>query len=674
VILRGLSWAVIALCAIELCSREVARRSLAALVTGHPPSTTTIVVAVLVAATVLLVLSTPRRRTLPVLALAFVVGIAAQLQLGARLQSDGFYYFAYLRSLAFDHDVDFNNDYRLLGLGDKTYLFNATPTGYAHSAWTIGPAFAWAPFFGAAHVVAQGLKRAGVEVATDGTSYPYRQAICVAGLFYGLLGCWFCCRIARRFFTTGVAAAATTFTAAGSFIVWYFVKEPSMTHSLAFASVAAFVWLWVATIDTRTRAQWAWLGVLAGFMALVRWQSALFAILPAWDAARALWRAIGQRDRAGAQRVIGEGLLFLACAVIAFSPQMLAWKSIYGSYVARSPVGPAIRWGSPQIADILWSARNGLFSTSPILYLAAIGLAAFAIRQPAIGAPAIAAVALMVYFNAAIQDWWGSAAFGGRRFDGTLPLFVIGLAAFLDRGAVVVRRHAQAALAAGLSVLVLWNIALLAAAQAGVVRIGETLPFDRAWAAQSHEFHRWFGNPFSYPANLLFALRNGVSVGDYDLLRMNRFLSDPLRPYGRIDIGEDDDWSAVDGWHAPEREDSTTYRWASARARLRVALDHPARLRIDVRLHAFAFPGAPPQILTIDVNGTRCSPVVVGGEWQIAQCVLESSAWRSGVNAVVLEFSRADRPADVGIGGDTRALAAAVDYLRVTVVPALGAT
>ncbi|HEY6879274.1 MAG TPA: hypothetical protein VI299_14710, partial [Polyangiales bacterium] len=31
----------------------------------------------------------------------------------AEAHGDGFYYYAYLRSLAFDHDVDFSNDYAL---------------------------------------------------------------------------------------------------------------------------------------------------------------------------------------------------------------------------------------------------------------------------------------------------------------------------------------------------------------------------------------------------------------------------------------------------------------------------------------------------------------------------------------------------------------------------------
>ena len=94
--------------------------------------------------------------------------------------------------MAFDRDVNFMNDYRMLGLGDKPHLFQPTRTGYAESAWTIGPAIVWSPFFAAGHVVATRLHANGLDVATDGTSFPYRQAVCVASLFYGLLGCWFC--------------------------------------------------------------------------------------------------------------------------------------------------------------------------------------------------------------------------------------------------------------------------------------------------------------------------------------------------------------------------------------------------------------------------------------------------------------------------------------------------
>jgi hypothetical protein len=440
-------------------------------------------------------------------------------------------------------------------------------------------------------------------------------------------------------------------------MLWYLVKEPTMTHAPSMAAVAAFVWLWATTRERRTLGMWALLGALAGLMALIRWQNALFMLLPGSD----FLRAPSRRD------VLTGSVVFVGCAILAFLPQMLAWKAIYGSYVARSPLGPEIRWADPHLVDILFSARNGLFSTTPILYLGAIGLIVFALGRPEVGVPALAAVAVMVYFNACIQDWWGSAGFGGRRFDGTIPLFAIGLAAFIESGAALVRRHARAAVAAALALLALWNVAMIGAAQQGAVRIGETLAFDRAWSAQARVFHDWFGNPFSYPASLLFAARNGVSPGDYDLLATDRLLGDPQRPYGRIDIGGEDGWLLEDGWHGAEAEGPVSFRWAQTRAIVRLPLDHAASLHVQIRLHAFAYRGAPQQTLTVAANGHPCAPVPVAPEWQTAECTLDAAAWRSGVNRVQLTFGYAARPMDVGLGGDPRELAAAVDWIRVSV-------
>jgi hypothetical protein len=606
-----------------------------------------------------------RAQTAILFAVLFAAGVAFQLQLGARLQSDGFYYYAYLRSTAFDGDVDFTNDYRLLGLGDKAHLFQPTPTGYAQSAWTIGPAIVWAPFFAGGHIVARQLARSDPNVSTNGVSFPYRQAVCIAGLFYALLGSWFCFRIAARWYARPLAAAATAFVMGGSFMLWYIVKEPSMTHAPSMAAVAGFVWAWLATRDERTTGQWAWLGALAGFMTLIRWQNALFALLPACDAIALLVAAGRSGDRLRFGRTMIRGALFTACATAAFVPQMIAWHSIYGAWFAVSPVGPQIRWSDPHLADILWSSRNGLFSWSPVLYCGAIGLVAFAAARPAVGIPALLAVTAMTYFNACIQDWWGSAGFGGRRFDGTIPLFCIGVAAFGSSAVALTRRHPLRIVAGAGSILVLWNLALMSAAQDGVVRIGESLSFGDASAAQSRALHRWFGNPFTYPASLAFALRNGLPPSDYDLLSANRFLIDPLRPYARVDIGAGDAWLLGEGWHGPEREGAITYRWAASPAEMLAPLDHAAALTVQIRLHAFNYPEWPGQTLTLAVNGRRYGPVAVDKDWQTLEFATSEDAWRSGVNRLSLEFASARSPADVGLGGDPRPLAAAVDYVRV---------
>jgi hypothetical protein len=668
-LISGVAWVVLAGAALELTAREVARRPLfPAPLGGGWGAATLVAVAALAALLAFVGAARPRRGSAgtPLLfAVLFTAGVAAQLALGARLQSDGFYYFAYLRSLAFDRDVNFVNDYRLLGLGDKTHLFQLTRTGHAQSAWTIGPAILWSPFFAAGHAVALELNESDPDVSTNGISFPYRQAVCIAGLVYGLLGCWFTYRLAGLFIDRRLAAAATAATVTGSFMLWYLVKEPSMTHAPSMALVAAFTWRWAATRERRSRAQWVVLGLIAGGMTLVRWQNAIFALLPACDAASGILSGWRRGDTPAVRRTFVDGVLFTVAASVAFAPQMIAWRAIYGSWLAVSPVGPQIRWWDPHLIDILWSSRNGLFSTSPILYVGGLGLVVLTRARPHVGAPAVAAIAVMTYFNASIQDWWGSAGFGGRRFDGALPLLALGVAQAAATAIAALRRFPGLAVATAAAALILWNVTQIAIAQAGQLRIGEAVSFGDTMAAQARAFHGWFGNPFTYPISLAYALRNGVSPGRYDLLSANRFLGDPLQPYGRIDIGADDGWVLGDGWHQPEREGPVTFRWAAPSASVLVPLDHAAGLRVQLRIHSFAYPGSPPQSVTVVVNGHEHGPLGVDPGWHVAEQDVPPHSWRAGVNRLELRFAWGRAPMDVGLGQDSRLLAAAVDYIRV---------
>jgi hypothetical protein len=668
---RALAGLLLAAPAIELCGRSVARASLTERLAGRVPEPMTLVAVAALGAAIAL-LAERRRGGLDahavvawVLLFAVTPGLAWQLRLGARLQSDGFYYFAHLRSLWFDGDQDLANDYRLLGFDAKRHLFVPTPTGHAQSAWTIGPSLAWGPFFAAGDVVARRLAAGGGDVAVDGTSFPYRQAVCIAGLVWGLLGLYATFRLGALVVPAAWAAFGAFLVGSGSFLLWYLVKEPSMTHAPSMASVALFAWAWYATYGRRRTWQWAALGVVAGLAATIRWQNVIFALLPACEWMLLAVRAAGRESLA---RHAGNGLAFTMGGVLGFVPQMLAWKAIYGSYLAVSPIGPQLRWWAPQVSDILWSSRNGLFSTSPVVYAGALGLAWLAWRSPAFGVPALLTLAAMTYFNASIQDWWGSASFGMRRFDGILPLVAVGVGAAGQVAARAVSVRPQVVVgAAGLG-LVAWNLTFMDAALDGFVRIGEPVHFQALAARQASTLERWLGHPFSYPANLVFALANRRSLSDYDLMWAYRFLGDPAQPYGRVDVGGQDAVWLGTGWFDEEKDGAATFRWAGARGSLAIALDHAASLRVTVRAMPHAYPRAPPQTLTLEVNGTAQGTAALGDGWTLTTIDVPADAWRSGVNDVVLAFSRATRPSDVSPSADTRALAAAVDWLRVAVV------
>jgi hypothetical protein len=60
--------------------------------------------------------------------------------------------------------------------------------------------------------------------------------------------------------------------------------------------------------------------------------------------------------------------------------------------------------------------------------------------------------------------------------------------------------------------------------------------------------------------------------------------------------------------------------------------------------------------------------VPLTGQWTTIVFEVDREAWRAGVNRITLTFGRAASPADVGMSGDTRVLAGAVDYIRVETI------
>jgi hypothetical protein len=659
----------LAACAVELGGRQVIRQSIFHNVAGAAPPSTGAILGLASAAALLSLVWLWRRRGATtsrvvalLLATLFVFGLAAQQRLGARLQSDGFFYFAFLRSIVNDRDVNLANDYRLIGIGGGE-LLSPTPTGYAQTAWSVGPALVWTPFYAIGDLGARYLAAHGVKVAVDGSSYPYRQAICIAGLFYGLLGFWLCYRLAARFFAHVVAAIAAAAMSFGSFMLWYIVKEPSMSHATSMCVVSGFVYAWTVTRDRRTAWQWAALGLLGGLMLAVRWQNLIFMVFPAWEAVSRLAAGPGAAERRAA---LTHGALFAACVFVGFLPQLVAWNAIYGSPFAVSPLSPKMFWWNPQIVLTLWSSRNGLFATSPMAYLAAIGLVVWAFRNRRFGWPALAVFCLAVYVNASVEDWWGGAAYSARRFDGTIPLFVLGLSASIEALKDWLARRPLAAVVALLGALVVWNVTAMATAVAG--RFGGSAPqsFTDLAVDQARTLNRWIGHPFSYPANLIYALREGVAPFRYDYFAFP-MIGDPAQPYGRIDIGMHDEAYLGDGWYqADVLPDGTTARWSSATAAVLLPLHHPSPLIVQLRVKPFSYPGAGLN-LGVRINGRSFGPFALTAEWQRVDFPTDASVWTAGVNRVQLIWLGAAVPAQVGMGSDDRELGGATDYVRIQI-------
>ena len=120
--------------------------------------------------------------------------------------SDEVEYVAFLRSLWFDGDLSFDNEYRHFyahgAVRDpgfaETFIEPTTETGLKRTFGTIGSALLWAPFYAVADAGTRIAIAMGSDVAADGYSAPYISAICIGSAVYGLLALLLAWYAARR--------------------------------------------------------------------------------------------------------------------------------------------------------------------------------------------------------------------------------------------------------------------------------------------------------------------------------------------------------------------------------------------------------------------------------------------------------------------------------------------
>jgi hypothetical protein len=300
---------------------------------------------------------------------------------GLIIRGNGLGYYAWLRSLLIDGDWDFDNEFdehEVTGdfVPPKSYR---TEQGRRANQWSVGPACIWALAVVPGHYLLSGLGDSSPWSA-DGYTLPYQLLVGVASLTACLVGLGFLYQICRFYARPARAALAAAFLTLGTTIVHYSAIEVTMAHGLGAVVLAAFVWYWLKSYGSLSLARWFVVGLLLGAACLVRWQLVTFAILPLGEALF-LWLRARKTDRQICRPARLAALLVLtaAGAVIAFSPQMLAWKIVYGHWLVDPIPQIAHHWLTPSLWDLFLSQDRSLFYWTPICLLAFLG---FFVRWP----------------------------------------------------------------------------------------------------------------------------------------------------------------------------------------------------------------------------------------------------------------------------------------------------
>ncbi len=572
---------------------------------------------------------------------------------GYRLRGDGLWYYSFAHSVAFDGDIDLGNQYTRLGIESYTGSTPVRETGRPRYTFPVGGPIAWIPFFGVGHVAVWLRNAHGLETAYDGFSDPYFHAVALGNLLIGWAGLLVLDRLLRKWFSPYVAFLATIGTGLGSFLFFYLTYHAIYTHALTFLIITLFVARWADGPESLE--DFALLGLLAGAGTCVRWQSAVFVILPGLTLVRRLWRREWRP-------VLVSGLLFSAAFLFAVLPQLLTWKTIFGRALIGVPLGSGyMRWSEPFVTEVLFSSRHGLFSWSPLLIFAVFGLVAFAWRQPWTGVPLAFTLALLTFINGSVSDWWGGGSFGARRFDSALPIFALGLATSIGWAADFARRRPKWVVGGVIALFIAYNGLLMEQYRKGRLPADDTMSWQAASEGMLEDVFDWVGYPFSFPMNWLFAERYDRPKTQYDIL-VGKYLFHPMQGLGGvIDIGQTDPpfigngWSGVKDWEGRPRG----VRFAvGPRAGVFVPVGITESLRIFV--DCAVPPGATPRAVEVWLNGTRLGSVQPGADMAEHVVTAPAELWER-IN--LLELVPAER------AGEEPYLA--VDRLRFERVSAL---
>jgi hypothetical protein len=380
--------------------------------------------------------------------------------------SDEVQYYAWLRSWAFDHDVDFENEYQHFydaGVARntpfyETFLVRRNEAGRRENYGPVGSAVLWAPFFAVGHLVAL-----ATGAPADGYSQPYISAVSYGSAIYGALAVVLSAAIARRVIGRGLAASLIV--CVGTPLIFYIYIAPPMSHANSAFAVALFLWVWL-----RVRDQWsikgvALLGITGALMTMVRDQDVFFGVGPALDFARHWMR--------GRRPPVAQVLAGTVAFALAYTPQLLAASALHGHFGPSEVVARKMTWTSPHGLQVLFSPENGFFAWTPLALLAVAGLLVLALaRVPLtsdaseqdaawIGTLSVIMVAMQAYISGAVESWTVAGSFGQRRFVGLTPLLTLGVASLLQTIADPALRFARAAASVLIAVCIWWNLGLM---------------------------------------------------------------------------------------------------------------------------------------------------------------------------------------------------------------------
>lgn len=343
---------------------------------------------------------------------------AHAIYLHKTVYGDGIYYFSWLRSAVFDHDIDFRNEFRHLNVG-----FQTTSIGLPGNKYSIGAPLLWFPVYFMHSFLFKG----------TGYELPYQLAIGATSVLYALFGLRLLYVVLSRYFDPHIARLTTIAVALGTHLLFYGSLDAVNSHAVSFFAAVLFIFFLL-----KKKKNWFLIGLSLGLVGLIRAQDLVYGLLiiptiissviarippHRWETKQSIKIEIASL-RLAMTKAMG-GFLF------AFSLQLIAWQVLYGKFWVSPYIleGEHFTLFQPNVFEVLFSLSNGLFLWTPLVVLGLVGLSFWKLKEKNWFFLVFFA---QLFFVSTWSTWSQGASFSGRMFISSLPLFAFGIASLFQ--------------------------------------------------------------------------------------------------------------------------------------------------------------------------------------------------------------------------------------------------
>lgn len=325
------------------------------------------------------------------------------------IRADGLGYYSYLPAIFIYNDYQFlfiediKQKHPQINFGDG--FLNPTNNGNVNKYY-LGLSILFLPFFLIAHILSTLFNQ-----NPDGYSLIYQLFVLIASNFYLFIGCIYTKKLISIYINKLVIQSIILVTLVfGTNLFFYASYDVTHTHVYSFALIAAFLYYSYKFCTFYNSSYLYILSILLGVITLLRPTNIVIALLIIFFAKnlKNLLNTILNKKL----ELLISFFVFITCIFL----QFVLYYLQTGSFIVWSYGTESFNFHNPEIFNVLFSYRKGLFVYTPLVLISLIGLIKIFKQNKHQFTVLVFFLVLITYIISSWWCWWYGGSLGQRAF------------------------------------------------------------------------------------------------------------------------------------------------------------------------------------------------------------------------------------------------------------------